>query len=109
MGDNAQLPPVFQKPMYSEENGWANTTDNVGRIVVSDFLTGSTDNTVKSSVVVMDQVLRQDDTSFLDLLERKADGTLKSADIDFIVGKCLDKATENTRQLFAQAIHLVPT
>ena len=39
-----------------------------------------------------------------------ADGTLKSAaDIDFIVGKCLDKATENTRQLFAQAIHLVPT
>ena len=95
--------------MYSEENSWANTTDNVGRIVVSDFLTGLTDITVKSSVVVMDQVLRQDDTSFLDLLERKADGTLKSADIDFIVGKCLDKATENTRQLFAQAIHLVPT
>ena len=58
----------------------------------------------------MDQVLRQDNTSFLDLLERMADGMLKSAaDIDFIVGKCLDKATENTRQLLAQAIHLVPT
>ena len=57
----------------------------------------------------MDQVLQQDDTSFLDLLERMADGTLERADVDFIVGKCLDKATENTRQLFAQAIHIFPT
>ena len=109
IGDNAQLPPVFQKPMYSEESDWSNMADNVGRIVVSDFLTGSTDNTVKSSVVVMYQVLRQDDTSFLDLLERMADGTLESADVGFVVGKCLDKATKNIRQSLAQAKHLVST
>ena len=30
MGDKVQFPPVFQKPMYSEENGPANTDDNVG-------------------------------------------------------------------------------
>ena len=95
--------------MYSKESRRSNTADNVGRIVVSDFLTGSTDNTIKSSVVVMDQVLRQDDTSFLDLLERMADGTLESADVGFVVGKCLDKATKNIRQSLAQAKHLVST
>ena len=29
-GDNAQLPPVFQKPMYSTENGKSNTADMWG-------------------------------------------------------------------------------
>ena len=54
-GDNAQLPPVFQKPMYSTESGKSNTADNVGRVVVADFfLTLEDTPDVKSTVVVMD-------------------------------------------------------
>ena len=108
LGDNAQLPPVFQKPLYSTESARSNTADNVGRVVVTDYLTLEDTPDVKSTVVVMDKVLRQEDASFLALLDRMSQGELNSSDGDYILSKCLTRMSFEVQNTFKQAIHLVP-
>jgi hypothetical protein len=103
MGDSAQLPPVMQKSMYSKDIGRPTTSDHLGRIVIQDFLHPLDLEEVKSTIVVMDEVLRQDDIAYLSFLENIRNGCVTGDDVSFIIDKCRDM-----KETFKDAIHLVP-
>ena len=56
----------------------------------------------------MDQVLRQDNPEFLNILSRMRTGTLQRKDVDIILSRCIDKFSKDERNSFNDAIHLVP-
>ena len=56
----------------------------------------------------MDQVLRQDNPEFLNILNGMRNGSLERKDVDIILSRCLDKLPKNDRESFKDAIHLVP-
>ena len=56
MGDNHQLPPVLQKPMYSNDDGKQGTADFAGRIVLHNYIKPHNSAEVKSTIVVMNNV-----------------------------------------------------
>ena len=94
--------------MISEEEGKANSADAVGRIVIHDFLHSNDDTNVKSTVVVMEDVIRQTDRSYLSLLQNMTNGTMEEKDVEFIKDKWLDQMSQEHRDSFNNAIHLVP-
>ena len=53
----------------------------------------------------MDQVLRQDNPEFLNILNGMRNGSLESKDVDIILSRCLDKLSKNDRESFKDAIH----
>ena len=108
MGDQNQLPCIGEKSMISEEEGKSNSADAVGRIVIHDFLHSNNDYDVKSTVVVMEDVIRQTDCSYLSFLQNMTDGTMEEKDVIFIKDKCLDQMSKVESDSFNNAIHLVP-
>ena len=108
MGDQNQLPCIGEKSMISEEVGKANSADAVGRIVIHDFLHSKNDSNVKSTVVVMEDVIRQTDRLYLSLLQNMTNDTMEDKDVEFIKEKCLDQLSQEERDSFKNAIHLVP-
>ncbi len=109
-GDCGQLPPVMMKAMYDQSPGRPGTADYVGRIAFSEFRSPPDPEQAVSISVVMDEVLRQDDETFKRLLTRMHEGNIQDEDVDFLLGRCLDKLPHEERSSFEQnALHLVPT
>ena len=109
MGDNHQLPPVAQKPMYSKEVGKAGTADWDGQIVHHEYLHTLNSPEVKATVVLMNSVKRQNDTEYLTFLDNLQNGTVsKEMFVQFVYKKCLDTMPQHEKCTFDNAIHLVP-
>ena len=107
-GDCAQLPPVMMTALYDDKKAKANTADMLGKIAIAEFLDPPNKRQCESTIVVMDQVLRQDNPEFLNILNGMRNGSLESKDVDIILSRCLDKLPKNDRESFKDAIHLVP-
>ena len=69
MGDNHQLPPVAQKLMYSKDVRKAGTADWAGQIVLHEYIHTLNSPEVKSTVVLMNSVKRQNYTEYLTFLD----------------------------------------
>ena len=108
MGDNHQLPPVAQKPMYSKDVVKPGTTDLAGKIVLHEYLHTLNSLDVKSTVVLMNSVKRQNDTEYLTFLDNLRNGTVTDKNVDFVYNKCLDTMPQHEKCTFDNAIHLVP-
>ena len=108
-GDCCQLPPVKMKSIFDNSNGRPDSSDNIGRIVFNDFISADHMDTSQSVIVKMDEVLRQDNEVFLKSLNNMRNGSIDDDDVDFLLSRCLDNLDEEERQLFQNALHLVPT
>jgi len=77
MGDTAQLPPVKDKPIYDRgpSTSSGKSADAYGQFAFQEFFNPSSDEVI-SSVVVMDEVVRQRDVPFKEFLEQMTDGKL---------------------------------
>ena len=76
---------------------------------MAEFLNPPDPAVASSTVVVMDEVLRQDNPRFLELLSNMRNGCLTEGDIDFILAKCLDTMCPSDARDFGHALRLVPT
>ena len=100
------------------EDGWniwisveitskTNTADQKGKIAIHNFLHPSNQKECQSTVVVMNEVIRQADNDFKGFLHRVEDGSLNEKDVDFIHSCCLDRLSQIEREQFKSAINLV--
>lgn len=108
-GDTNQLPPVGMKAIYDTKSTVkAGSANGVGKIVLSNFLNPVDPTEAQSTIVMMDEVIRQKDPKFLDFLSRMRRGCLDDEDADFIFKKCLDQMDPDDCIKFKDALHLVP-
>ena len=107
VGDVNQIPPVAGSANYDNRPGTVGTADCVGRVKLAEFCNGT--NGCESTVVIMNTVVRQDDSEFKDFLGRMRSGELTFADAQWVHAKCLDKMSPEQQQEFKDAIHICPT
>ena len=75
--------------------------------MLHNFLNSNDDPNVKSTVVLMDEVIQQTNIGYLSLLENMKNGNIEDEDVDFIIGKCLDPLSPEDNESFKHVIHLV--
>ncbi|KAL7526837.1 hypothetical protein ACHAXR_003194 [Thalassiosira sp. AJA248-18] len=106
-GDCNQLPPVGMKACYDRTPGAPRTADYIGRMNFSDFLNPPDETRAQSTIVIMEEVVRQNNPFFLRFLGHIRDGTMQNEDIDFIHNNCLANLSPDTRKKFDNALNLV--
>ena len=106
-GHCGQLPPVKMKSMYDKSSAKTNTADQKGKIAIHDFLYPRNKKECQSTIVVMNEVIRQADNKFKGFLHRVEDGCLNGDDVDFIHYCCIDRLSQKEREQFKSAISLV--
>lgn len=111
-GDSHQLPPVGMKPMYSSDKATPETSDYAGRVAWSEFFDPPDINETENTVVVMEDVVRQDRTQqpFKEALAHMRDGNMSNDDVDLLLSRCLFKLPNDEKKQFEDgALHLVST
>jgi hypothetical protein len=108
-GDFAQLPAVMDRMLYDKSPGAPNTADLCGKVAFNEFINSSDKDIAISAVVIMDEVVRQDDCRFKELLDNMANGTVTMDDVKLIRSKCLHTLSREEKLEFTSAIHLVST
>ena len=110
LGDTHQLPPVALNAVYTKKLSRRNGADRMGRIVFHDFIHPDDNSGVNSTVVFLDDVLRQTDPTFKNLLQHMREGNIDDDDCQLIFSRMLANMTAQDRNNFeADALHLVPT
>ena len=86
-GDSHQLPPVGMKPMYSSEVASPETSDSAGRVAWSEFFNPPENDETENTVVVMEDVIRQDSTqqNFKDALAHMREGNMEKRDVELLI------------------------
>ena len=105
-GDINQLPPVGSSSYYKSDLGKEGSAQRVGRFKLSEFFYGSPG--CESTIVMMDDVIRQDAPEFKTFLHNMRSGTISEAESEWLHGKCLDKMSPDERAQFDDAIHICP-
>jgi hypothetical protein len=62
-----------------------------------------------TTFVIMDKVLRQDDMVYKKALLGMRNGNMNEQDVDFLLSRFLENLTDNEKEQFTDALHLVPT
>ena len=107
-GDCSQLPPVMMKSLFDESPGSSGSTDMHARTVKIEFFDFPNNSVAESTSDLMNQVLRQDDISFLNFLSNLRNGSVNDDDVNFLLCRCLDRLSEQEHISFDNALHLVP-
>ena len=107
-GDCCQLPPVCMKSLYDNNIGKPNSADHFGQLAFNELLDSDHLDTTDTIVVKMDQVLRQDDPTFLKLLNNIRFGFIDDSDVELLLSRCFDRLCPEEQATFNNAIHLVP-
>jgi hypothetical protein len=110
LGDTAQLPPVMQKALYDEGPAEPGTSDSLGKTTIAEMLLPPDESEMRSYVFVMENVLRQDDPEFLDLLKHMTDGTVGVDQVPYMRRRCLDRLPLAEQERFrTNTLHLCST
>lgn len=110
MGDIFQLPAIGPSVMDMKSIGKPNTSDMIGKMVFRNFLDPKDSSQAFGVTVIMDQVFRQENDSFLTFLDNVRYGTLSEEEIKFIRSRCLEHfSTEHKQKIEQSSIHLCPT
>ena len=110
MGDIFQLAAIGPSVMDMTSIGKPNTSDMIGKMVFQNFLDPKDSSQAIGVTVIMDQVVRQNNDSFLAFLDNVRYGTLSDEDIKFIRARCLEYfSTEHKNKMEESSIHLCPT
>jgi PIF1 helicase. len=88
-GDFAQLPAVMDKMLFDNASATPNTADSCGKIAFAEFINSPDNESAISSVVIMDEVVRQEDRGFKLFLDNVANGSLDLDDVGLIRSGCL--------------------
>ena len=110
-GDSAQLPPVMMKALYDKTPGKQGSSDVAGRTAISEFLLPPDETEARSTVVIMDKVLRQDNADMLRTLGAMRNGNMKDVDVQFLLDRCIDILSPEEQLKFHntyKTLHLVP-
>jgi hypothetical protein len=111
-GDTNQLPPVAMKAVYDNKpsRGRDGGAERMGRIAFHEFINPSSGSGANSTIVFLDDVLRQTDPIFKKLLQNMREGAMDDADCELIFSRMLADMSPDDRKTFERdALHLVPT
>ncbi len=109
LGDTNQLAPMAKRASYDHRQTKAGV-DRQGKIALHYFLHTTEPTELMATNVFMDDVVRQTDTRFKDLLQNMRQGQMNDNDINLIVGSVLENMTREEKQLFqSEGLHLGPT
>ena len=106
LGDINQLPPVGSSSYYKSDLGKEGSAQRVRRVKLSEFFYGSPG--CESTIVMMDDVIRQNDPEFKTFPHNMRNGTISEAESKWLHSKCLDKMSPDERDQFDDAIHICP-
>ena len=96
------------KAIYDNLPGKLDSSDNFGQIAFNDFIDSDHLDSTDSVIVKMDNVLRQENRSFLKTLDNIRNGTIDDDDVEFFLSRCMDKLNTEEKYSFQNDIHLVP-
>ena len=112
-GDINQLPPVKEKVFYDDARGDATKSDGQGFVKFNRFIqqnpTPEEAEEEESTIVLLDEVLRQNEGPFKTCVTHMSTGDMTDDDVDFILSRVMeDLPAEEKVQFQRDAIHLVP-
>ena len=99
-GDCCQLAHVRMRATYDKTPGNPDPSDNYGQFTFNDFINSDHLENTDSVIKKMDDVLRQDNHSFLKTLQHIRLGTIDDDDVEFLLSLCLDKLPSEKRIKF---------
>ena len=73
-GDSDQLPPVLMKPMYDKTSAKPSSSDEAGKIAISEFMFPLDNKEATCTFVLMEDVVRQSHEGFKEFLFKHAEG-----------------------------------
>ena len=110
MGDCFQLASIGRSTIDMETVGNLNSSDMLGKMIFADFLDPPDKEEAVGVTVMMNEVLRQNDITFLSFLHNLRYGKCDEVNVDFLLSRCLDKFSVAERtKIEKNAIHLCPT
>ena len=109
-GDCFQLPPVGMKGIHSmKQADREDSSDFVGKLSFHNFLRRDPDSGTISLVVLMDEVLRQQDNEFLNVLDAMRCGAMQECHVNFLLSRLLQDMPDDELRTFEKALHIMPT
>ena len=109
LGDTNQLAPVAKRASYDHRQPKPGA-HRLGKIAFFNFLHTTDPHESMATIVFMDDVVRQTDTRFKDLLQNMRQDRMNDDDINLIVGRVLENMTTEEKWNFQlEGLHLVPT
>ena len=108
-GDTNQLPPVAKRSTYDTRPP-KQGADRLGKFAFHEFINTTDGSESISTVVVMEDVLRQSDEIFKTLLQNMRQGNMDDNDIDIMFSRVIHNLPDDEKQQFlSEGLHLVPT
>jgi hypothetical protein len=108
-GDLNQLPPVAKKSTCDTKPP-KTAADRAGRVAFHEFINTTESTQSMATIVVMDEVIRQRDATFLKILQNMRQGALDDDDINKLLSRVLDNLPNEEKQRFkSEGLYLVPT
>eukprot|EP00957_Ditylum_brightwellii_P153411 11676382-Ditylum_brightwellii.AAC.1 len=109
-GDCYQSPPVGMNSIHgSKPAAKVLSSDFVGVSTFNCFLNRHPSTGTKSLVVMIDEVVRQQDLAFLDVLDAMQNRTMKDVHVNFLLLHCLSNLSLGEKDKFKDAPHIMPT
>jgi hypothetical protein len=100
----------MDRMLYDKSPGAPNTADLCGKVAFNEFINSSDKDIAISAVVITDEVVRQVDCRFKELLDNMANGSVTIMDdVKLIRSQCLHTLSREEKLKFTSAIHLVST
>ena len=96
LGDTNQLAPVAKRASYDHRQPNPGA-DQLGKIVFYDSLHTTDPHEPMATIVLMDDVVRQTDTRFKDLLQNMRQGQMNDNGTNLIVGRVLNNSISNLK------------
>ena len=85
-----------------------NLSDFVGTSSFNCFINRHSSTGTKSLVVVMDEVVRQQDSDFLEVLDAMRYGAMKESHVNFLLSRHLSKLSPEDKEKIKDALHIMP-
>ena len=96
---------------YKEGSGKEGSADRVGKVVLSNIWNSNPEGGWESTIIMMDQVVRQneDEADYKEFLKHIRTGTMTMDDCKWMISKCHDAIDPNELATFDNALHICPT
>eukprot|EP00957_Ditylum_brightwellii_P164117 12495685-Ditylum_brightwellii.AAC.1 len=85
------------------------TSDFAGTSSFDYFVNRHSSTGTESLVVVIDEVVRQQDPEFLDVLDTMQNGGMKDSHVHFLLSRHLSNLSSGEKDKFNDALHIMPT
>ena len=99
----------MMKTLYHSTVGKVGGSDLARQISFADYINPIDEDMTMSTLIVMDEDIRQNDLQFLQVLNNVTSGSVIENDVRCLASRCFDLLSEEEHNIFSNAIHRVPT